>query len=213
VEKEMREVIRQAEVFSMAVRQIRESPALRGILAVILKLGNFLNGGSARGGAYVFKIEFLAKLKDIRSTEPGFTFMHLIAKIVDKTMPPLAGILDELDQVITASTVDLEHAKEIAMKHRTLLAECNKRAKDMSMLMVDDGLPKFAEEYVALATPLCLEFDAKCAEGQSSFEELKKLYGEDAMTADEFFHIFATFLQHYNQALNDNRDRDAKKKK
>jgi hypothetical protein len=200
IDRDLDNVIKQADIFCRAVHQIASSQALKGMLALILRVGNFLNGGSPRGGAYGFKIEFLTKLKDVRSAEPGFTFIHLIAKLVDETMPALHSLADELDQVGPASSVDLDHAKETVSKYRTLVVQCNAQSEAMSNLMFDDELPKFAERYTAKATPLCAEFDQKAADGLARFDELRKRYGEDALTADELFNNFATFLQHYAQA-------------
>jgi hypothetical protein len=210
VEKELKEVIKQADVFAAGVKQVTESKALKGMLALVLRVGNFLNGGSPRGGAYGFKIEFLTKLKDVRSAEPGFTFVHLLAKLVEENLPPLRGLVDELNQVIPASSVDFESAKETVAKYRSLVAQCKQNEDEMSMLMVDDGLPKFAEKFCGIASPLCKAFDDKASKAVADFEALKKRFGEDAMTADEFFHIFATFLQHYTAARNENRERAEK---
>jgi hypothetical protein len=212
VERDMNEMIKQMDSFCRGIHQLASSPALRGILTLILRIGNFLNGGSPRGGAYGFKIEFLTKLKDIRSSEPGFTFIHLIAKLVNETMPPLQNICQELDQVAPASMVDLEHAKSTVVKYRSLIGQCNAQMDAMSMLMVDDGLPKFVERFVGTATPLVLTFEHQYSEGIALFEEFRNQYGEAAMTPDEFFRPFATFLQHYNQAIRELKEKDGTKK-
>ena len=45
--------------------QVRHSKALKTVLRQVLRLGNYLNGDSARGGAYGFKLTDLAKLVQV----------------------------------------------------------------------------------------------------------------------------------------------------
>jgi hypothetical protein len=212
VEREMGDVIRQVSTQGAAVRQIASSPALRATLTLILKIGNFLNGGSPRGGAYGFKIDFLTKLKDIRSAEPGFTFIHLIAKLGEETIPAIRPLIEELDQVQAAARVDVEHAKEVVAKYRALVTQCEAKQPDMEMLMLDDGLPRFAQKFVAVAAPLCTKFGTLLEDATTQFDQLRKRYGEDAMRPDEFIGIFAGFLDQYQHALNELRDKAARKK-
>jgi hypothetical protein len=100
-------------------------------------------------------------LKDIRSSAPGFTFIHLIANLVEETIPPIESICEELDQVGRAANVDLDHAKGVVGKSRALLAQCNAQRDAMSMLMVDDGLPKLVETFEATAARLVGTFEQK----------------------------------------------------
>jgi hypothetical protein len=64
-----------------ACRQVRESPKLREVLRLILAIGNYLNGASARGGAYGFKLADLEKLRHVRSNDLSTTLLHYLAKV------------------------------------------------------------------------------------------------------------------------------------
>jgi hypothetical protein len=46
------------------------------LLIYVLRLGNIANGGTPRGGAYGFSLQFLPKLTDIRSSTAGVTLLH-----------------------------------------------------------------------------------------------------------------------------------------
>jgi len=46
---------------------VRHSKALKTVFRQVLRLGNYLNGDSARGGAYGFKLTDLAKLVQVKS--------------------------------------------------------------------------------------------------------------------------------------------------
>jgi hypothetical protein len=205
---DLRGAIEQARVFSSAVKALQASQALRGVLTLILRIGNFLNGGSPRGGAYGFKLEFLTKLRDIRSAEPGFTFIHFIALVVEREMPHLAVMPRELEGVEEASKVDISHLKETVGKFRALIGQCKGKEAEMAKLMTDDGLPRFANTYVARAQPLCKEFDEVIADGLSVFEEVRQSFGEDPGKPEDFLGKFATFIAHYKSAVEDNRKQD-----
>jgi hypothetical protein len=209
MDTDLKAAIEQAHLLLSAIKAVQASQALRGVLALILHIGNFLNGGSPRGGAYGFKLEFLAKLRDIRSSEPGFTFIHFIALIIEREMPHLVVMTRELEGVEEASKVDIGHLKKTVGKFRSLIGECTNKEAEMAKLMTDDGLPGFAHTYIALAEPLCREFDEVLADGLAVFEEVRTLFGEDPGKPDDFLGKFATFIAHYKSAVEDNRKRDA----
>ena len=52
-----------------ATEQVRNSKSLRAVLQRILAYGNYLNGSSARGGAYGFKLADLSKLVNVKSSD------------------------------------------------------------------------------------------------------------------------------------------------
>ena len=54
------------------------SPALRAVLELALALGNALNGGTPRGGAYGFAIEGLHKLATIKALDGRETLLHFL---------------------------------------------------------------------------------------------------------------------------------------
>ncbi|OQR66731.1 hypothetical protein BIW11_04930 [Tropilaelaps mercedesae] len=62
------------------------SQHVKDVFAIILALGNYMNGGNRdRGQADGFGIEILAKLKDVRSKDSSMTLLHYIVRIyVDK---------------------------------------------------------------------------------------------------------------------------------
>jgi diaphanous 1 len=65
-EKEAEELSRSLNTVKVATEEVLQSKKLARILEVVLKLGNFLNGGTARGGIYGFKLDALLKLATIK---------------------------------------------------------------------------------------------------------------------------------------------------
>lgn len=65
-DKEQEDLNKSLNIVKMATEQVSNSKKLAKILEVVLKLGNFLNGGTARGGIYGFRLDALLKLATIK---------------------------------------------------------------------------------------------------------------------------------------------------
>ncbi|KAI5710063.1 hypothetical protein M8J75_005430 [Diaphorina citri] len=63
------------------IKSVCESEHLKKVIAIILSLGNFMNGGNRlRGQADGFGLEILPKLKDVRSKDNSVTLLHFIVR-------------------------------------------------------------------------------------------------------------------------------------
>ena len=60
--------------------QVRSSRALKAVLEHTLALGNYLNGSSAKGGAWGFKIDSLNKLIGTKTVDGSSTLLHYLAR-------------------------------------------------------------------------------------------------------------------------------------
>ena len=52
------------------------------VLATVLALGNHLNGSTARGGAYGFKLNTLTKLINTKTTDNKMNLLHYLIEIL-----------------------------------------------------------------------------------------------------------------------------------
>ena len=89
------------------MEDLRTNAKLKSMMEVILAAGNYLNGTSARGGAYGFDLDTLQKLSDLRGQDGKFTLLDYIVAYCDKKKPELLTIraefplLDELSKCNT----------------------------------------------------------------------------------------------------------------
>lgn len=68
------------------------SKSLKNVLAIILTLGNYMNGGNrTRGQADGFGLEILAKLRDVKSKDSSVTLLHFIVRAYMKVSLLLIG--------------------------------------------------------------------------------------------------------------------------
>lgn len=88
---------------------------LNRVMEMVLAYGNYLNGGSSRGGAYGFKMTTLLKLKDVKATssaaaeETGCsTFLEFLVKqCLEKHPELLEWATSELKSVVPAERLSL----------------------------------------------------------------------------------------------------------
>ncbi|KAI3690439.1 hypothetical protein L2E82_48464 [Cichorium intybus] len=79
-------------IIKYATKEIRESTKLAKIMQIILKLGNKLNAGSARG----FKIESLDRLGYTWATDKQITLLHFLCEVVAEQTPELLDFYKDL---------------------------------------------------------------------------------------------------------------------
>ncbi len=61
------ELVASMTVLENAVHSLRSSTSLHRVFELLLAFGNYLNGGSSKGGAFAFHLETLTKLKNTKS--------------------------------------------------------------------------------------------------------------------------------------------------
>ncbi|KAL0113159.1 hypothetical protein PUN28_012381 [Cardiocondyla obscurior] len=88
------------------------SEPLKKVMAIILTLGNYMNGGNMmRGQADGFGLEILGKLKDVKSNVPGVTLLHYVVNV--KLSQEKDHNFDELLPLPVPEPADVEAASTI----------------------------------------------------------------------------------------------------
>ncbi|EQC36497.1 hypothetical protein SDRG_05949 [Saprolegnia diclina VS20] len=83
------------------------TPTLLPLLHVVLAVGNYMNNGTARGGAYGFKLEILPKLSQVKATSSTRTLLHVVAEVVKAKAPDALAFLSSATCLEAAATVSL----------------------------------------------------------------------------------------------------------
>ncbi|XP_046738030.1 formin-2-like isoform X2 [Diprion similis] len=123
---------------------LRNSNSLKKVMALILTLGNYMNGGNRmRGQADGFGLEILGKLKDVKSKAPGVTLLHYVvrARLAQEECQnldePLPLPVPEPADVEAAATINFEDLTKELDKLGKELEACNVKYK-----MVADSNPE-----------------------------------------------------------------------
>ncbi|XP_062183713.1 formin-like protein 2 [Phragmites australis] len=100
-----------------ACTELMSSKLFLKLLEAVLKTGNRMNVGTARGGAMAFKLDALLKLADVKGTDGKTTLLHFVVQeMIRSQRPPMrtaegdlvAGLAAELTNVKKTATVDLD---------------------------------------------------------------------------------------------------------
>jgi diaphanous 1 len=92
------------QAIALACSEVKASYRLVQVLELILALGNYLNGGNARGQAFGFKLEILTKLRDTRSGSAKYTLIHYLVHLIERLVP---GLLQFYQDMVVYSTIKL----------------------------------------------------------------------------------------------------------
>lgn len=182
---------------------LRESKALRKTLEYVLALGNYLNGGGAKGGAYGFKVAFLPKLAATKTVDNKSNLLQFLVQLLerDTASKPLQTLLDELTDLPAASRVEAAVlASEVARVGNTMTRASTdvKAAKPSDSDRFAAVMGAFVAEYAPQAEALAAEHARVATEADA----VAAMFGEDPKTfpMDAAFALFNEFITQLRQA-------------
>lgn len=184
----------------------------RKVLAVILRVGNYMNGGSSRGGAYGYKLDTLKQLRDLRSNQPGVTLLHYIVELIETDYPEDLEFLKAMEPLKQCLKADIDTISKALADVNTTMGKC-KRFMVQAEKLVDDGdffYPKFHK--------FDEEHGEELQEAQSNIDKVNKTYAKvitqfgdtaDKMKMNEFFGLINDFCDDFKKAHAENERRRA----
>merc|ERR1712168_833526 len=111
------------------VDDLRKSRTLRFILAVLLKVGNFLNSGAVKA----FDLDILCRVPEIKDTVHKHSLLHHICQMVIDQFPDSTDLYSEIGALVRSSKIDwdelhnrlikLESDCKTCMDHLRLIAK------------------------------------------------------------------------------------------
>ena len=119
-----------------ASKETKNSTKFRSLLAIILKLGNELNKGTAKGAASGFKMSGLIKLTETKTNKGDTLLDYVVNSIVDP-----AHDMRELLHVVN----DFPHVNAASRKSFGTLKAAVAKLTNMNR-MVENALNKIEEE-------------------------------------------------------------------
>jgi hypothetical protein len=198
----------------LASEEVLANEKLAKILELTLAIGNYLNGGNVRGGAFGFKIDILTKLRDTRSGSAKYTLLHYLVHQVDKIYPQHATFAQDMPHIEHASklSVDFLDSELGALKRefeetKKLLA--NGEVNDEAFLNKMGNFIKEGQDQMDQAILLHQDMHKK-------YKQAVLFYCEspDQMKPDEFFSFISKFTDGFQQARAElEREERAKQKK
>lgn len=189
-----------------ACEEVKKSKKLAKILKYVLLIGNVLNSGSNRGGAYGFEISFLPKLVTTKAEDNRTTLLHFLADTVEKKAPDALNFYEELHHVDRASRISPEQLQKSLEVMKRSISDLD---KDIRIFKPHNSSDRFGE----VMSKFLKEANERFQLMQTMFSKMEKLYKNLATyyafdpktyTMDEFFTDIKTFKDQFIQAHKEN---------
>nr|CAD7433305.1 unnamed protein product [Timema monikensis] len=183
---------------------LMHNAALRDFLALILKLGNYLNAGSYAGNAVGFRLNALPKLLDTRANKPRFTFLHYIVEEAQKSSKDALSFITELWYLHDVARLSMEGLEEDV---RILVKEI--RQLNEKLKVDQHGIRPHFQEFLEGALREVDDLEKLAAKVRESWTKLAIHFCEDPLKfqPEECFKIFSDFFNKIKQTIKDNEQR------
>ena len=189
-----------------AVKEIKQSKKLPKLLELVLAIGNFLNGGTFRGGAYGFKLETLAKITEVRASDNKTNMLNYLAQYCETKdkYKDLLTIQDDFPHIVDACKESIPQAQTDLNKLKGELTQVENAIKTAPNPPGDrfvEVMTAFHEKNAATLEET-LNLHSKL---EKDFKELLDYFGEAPSTDSQtLFNHVNTFLQSFDRAQKDN---------
>lgn len=194
-----------------ASQELRTSPKLKKILELVLKMGNYMNKGNTRiGSAAAFKIEYLNKLSNTKTSDNKSTLLHFLVQTIESKCPEVLNIKDEIPSVATAAKVSGQMVSCEVEELSTGMKELQSDLGAFRSLKSQDSNDRFSEAVKSIIADTEGELNDLLSlqdKSTSEFHETVKFFGEKPSTAttEDFFGIFAAFIMNFERAHAENK--------
>lgn len=196
-----------------ACNAVNNCKNLIGVMEIILALGNYMNGSTAKGGAFGFKLDILEKLGDVKSNDNTVTLLHYIANVVGSTKEykDYARFVEELAVIDPAIRIDMKNAAQDAQALITGLGAVDAGLKQWAALKDHTKDDKFGDVMTSFMKSAQRDIDnlkESIASMDASYKSVVELFGEStSMTNDKFFGTLSTFASQFKKAMKENEER------
>ncbi len=198
-EKETTDIKNKLTTVRAACNEIDKSIEIKKLFEIILAVGNYINGGTPRGGAWGFKLDVLAKLDTIHENESRQSLVHYIVRLAIKSYPELLGL--SLSKASAASTLSMTEINKdlnaLSQGMRLLKKELDAEHADK-----EDRFAKVFGTFELKGTKQLSEIEADYHDVLDVFTKLVEKFGEKGkMEPDAFFTMFVNFEYQFKEAI------------
>ncbi|XP_069090782.1 formin-2 isoform X1 [Pleurodeles waltl] len=205
-------VNRKLELIKKVCENLRNGPAVRQVLALILAFGNYMNGGNrTRGQADGFTLDILPKLKDVKSGDNSQTLLsYIVSYYLRHIYEPWQNAgkeqnlfpLPEPQDLFHVSQMKFEDFQKDLRKSRKDLKACETEAQKVYSLSLEEHLQPFKDQMEEFIEQAKIEQEAAekfLAEVHTSFLEtatyfyMKPKMGEKEVSIHAFFSLWDEF--------------------
>lgn len=212
-------------VIDSACNELKSSEKqLKVLLAQVLAIGNYINGGTARGQAYGVKLETLAKFGHLKS--PQGTLMHFLALSVEQRYPDILQWDEQCVALFAAAEISWKQIAgdlhQLQTQYTRLENEFGKIKDSRENLGLDgvkedirgtvtNAYHRRLDGFLFGAKPKLEKVKAQSTAAQNAVKAMMVVYGEDKNKPEEgdptqlFFRSIADFARQFRSAVDENK--------
>ena len=206
------------KTITAACEQVSRSERLAKLLEVVLKIGNYINGGTTRGGVVGYKLDALAKLATVKSLDNQKNLMNWLCQWCEKRDASLLEVAGDFPDIEEAARCSLAQWQEDfrQLEKKIALVQQHVAARRKSCPQKNDRfvevMSPFKEQAVSEVETLRHRFQAT----EQRFGVLVSSFGEDPKTCgvEKFFKdLLGDFVGSFHKAHSQNQKRRAMEEK
>ncbi|XP_009079767.1 PREDICTED: protein diaphanous homolog 2, partial [Acanthisitta chloris] len=195
---------------TLACEELKKSESFSKLLELVLLLGNYMNSGSRNAQSLGFKISFLCKIRDTKSSDQKTTLLHFLAEICEENYRDILKFPDELQHVESASKVS---AQTLKSNLDSMNQQIQRLENDIENFpKTQDENDKFVEKMSSFAESAREQYDKLCNMHNNMtklYENLGEYFTFDpkAISIEEFFGDLSSFRSLFLDAVKENHKR------
>ncbi|EGC37603.1 hypothetical protein DICPUDRAFT_97202 [Dictyostelium purpureum] len=202
----IQEVIVGAKLVESVSNSIMKSTPFKGLLHIILRVGNYMNAGSSRGGANGFKMKFILTISNTKSLDNKSTLLNYIVQFVSEKYPDFLVTNSTIPQLEAASRIVwselLGQFEQLKVGMSTVQKELDLQIKQIGS---DNFTNKF-KKFTASKTPHLDSLQIFIKQVEETFQSAMKYFCEDSMQPEEFFQTIFNFINQVVKSHKENED-------
>ena len=182
-------------------------------LALILAIGNYLNGGTARGQAYGLKLDALVKLVNIKKTSSNKeTLMHFLVEHYEKIFPDEEMFFESWLSTWKAPKINMKQLEGDLKALEASVQQAKAELKASADIADDDirlPLKNNLIAFIQTSEERLVLLQQNFAETQKGCETVRKFYGDKSSGSGEedpnssFFELMTKFASMIKKSLED----------
>lgn len=192
-----------------ACGELLDSKRFKEVCVYCLSIGNYVNGGTPKGGAHGIYVKSLPKMSDSRGVDKKTTLMDFLVHTLLRGKGPEAQLpkfheeLANVTKAAESSVKGLSAEVEILAKDLLKIDRAAKKLREGTRGATPE-LEEFygkVEKYVTRYEEQVVKLHSKSNDTQIKFTNVLKQYGERPNTdSEDVFSVVATFVQRFCEA-------------
>ena len=185
-----------------------ESKELMRFMELVLLIGNYMNSGGHNAGSHGFRISFLNKLANTKTSDNTSSLLHYVITLLQSKDPDVLDVVNNLDCCLPASRVTLSilsseiRGLSLGVKRMTGLLESLRQEETTAN---GDKFVEVMTPFEASAKKSVEDLETSQKNMMTKFQDTCKFFGEDPSDIEpqELFGVFVNLIASIEKAQKD----------